>query len=239
MSRFDLVSAVSAKMLEAIAAKGVPASRRALFPNWVNCSEIFPLPNPAPMRRKLGMPEGRCIVLYSGSMGRKQGLEHVIEAARRLVARPESPLFVLAGAGPERDALESASRDLSNLIFLPLQPEEQFNEFLNIGDIHLLPQLLDANDLVMPSKLGAMLAVGKPIIATVPPDSQIALTIGEAGIVVPPEDPTALAAAIEKLAAEPAERARLGRSARTIAVQLFDAARILTSVEDRLRRLSG
>ncbi len=213
ITRFDLVSAISPKMVEAIRRKGVASERLMLFPNWVDTGRIFPLPASSALRRELGLPEDACLVLYSGSMGRKQGLEYVIAAARQLAAASasRSPLFVLAGAGPARAELEQDAAGLANVRFLPLQPDERFNEFLNMGDIHVLPQRRDAADLVMPSKLGAMLAAGKPVIATVPPDSQVALTLAGAGVVVPPEDGAALAAAIKDLAEDPERQARAGR----------------------------
>ncbi len=240
MRGFDLVSAVSAKMLDAVATKDVAPERRVLFPNWVDLARVFPLAGPSAMRRELGIPEGHCVALYSGSMGQKQGLDCVIAAARLLVANSaSSPLFLLAGAGPVRADLESAARDLPNVRFLPLQSEERFNEFLNLGDIHLLPQLLDASDLVMPSKLGAMLAAGKPVIATVPPDSQIALTIGEAGIAVPPGNPAALAGAVRELAGDANRRRAMGEAALRIARASLQAEPILAGMENRLERLAA
>ena len=240
MRRFDLVSAVSAKMLDAIAAKDAAPKSCVLFPNWVDTKKIFPLTGSSAMRRELGIPEGSCVALYSGSMGRKQGLNYIIEAARILAANPKtSPLFLLAGAGPIRAELESAARDLSNVRFLPLQPDERFNEFLNIGDIHLLPQLRDANDLVMPSKLGAMLAVGKPVVATVPADSQIALTIGDAGFVVPPENPAALADAIRVLAGDANRRQAMGAAALRVVRDSLQAEPVLTEMEGRLHVLAA
>jgi putative colanic acid biosynthesis glycosyltransferase WcaI len=238
ITRFDLVSAISPKMVEAIGRKGVSEDRLMLFPNWVDTERIFPLPSSPALRRQLGLPEDACLVLYAGSMGRKQGLEYVIAAARQLASlSPRSPLFVLAGAGPARAELEQDAAGLPNVRFLPLQPDERFNEFLNMGDIHVLPQRRDAADLVMPSKLGAMLAAGKPVIATVPPDSQVALTLTGAGVVVPPEDGAALAAAIEELAADPERRRSLGAAALARARDSLEAEAILLRTEARLLAL--
>lgn len=238
VTRFNLVSAISPKMVEAVARKGVARDRLMLFPNWVDMRHIHPLPPSTALRRELGLPEEACIALYSGSMGRKQGLEYVIAAARQLsqAAQP-SPLFVLAGAGPVLGELQEAANGLTNVRFLPLQPDERFNEFLNMGDIHLLPQRRDAADLVMPSKLGAMLAVGKPVIATVPTDSQVALTLEGAGVVVPPEDHAALAAAIAELAQDAPRRAALGEAALRRARETVEAESILAQAEAQLLSL--
>ena len=237
-SHYDLVSTISPAMLEALERKNVLRDRLSLFPNWVDTGRFFPKAGEVSLRRELGLPEEGSIVLYSGSMGRKQGLETVVAAARILAAEPgASPLFVLAGAGPGRDELERSATGLANVRFVPLQPEERFNEFLNLGDVHLMPQRRDAADLVMPSKLGAVLAVGKPVIATVPTGSQIARTLGPAGIVVPPEDPEGLAQAIRELTPDAARRSAMGVAARRIAKETFEAETVLTRMEARLLRL--
>ena len=239
MRRFDLVSTISSKMREAIERKGVASERMMLFPNWVDTHQFYPIEKPVALRRELGIPIDRCVVLYSGSMGQKQGLEHVIAAARLLADAPAaSPLFVLAGAGPMRTELERSAQDLPNIRFLPLQPAGRFNEFLNVGDIHLLPQRRDASDLVMPSKLLAMLATGRPVIATAPADSEIARTLVEAGIITPPEDPATLAATIQNLAGDPQRRRSMGEAAARLARSSMHAETILRRVEARLEELS-
>jgi colanic acid biosynthesis glycosyl transferase WcaI len=236
----DLVSAVSPKMLEAISQKGVSRDRLMLFPNWVDTSRIFPSSPPPQMRRDLGIEDDACVALYSGSMGHKQGLEYLIAAAKLFAdAGNRSIVFVIAGAGPARTELEQRAEGLPNVVFLPLQPEDQINALLNLADIHLLPQRRSATDLVMPSKLGAMLATGKPVIATVTEDSQVALTIEGAGIVVPPENPEALAGAIAALTGDPNHRRSLGKRGLMTATRSMEATVVLQDAEERLLALSS
>jgi colanic acid biosynthesis glycosyl transferase WcaI len=240
MRRFDLVSTISTKMRERIEGKGVDPNRMMLFPNWVDTNAFRPLLGPVPLRRELGIGDERCIVLYSGSMGQKQGLEYVIAAARLLApTEAGSPLFLLAGAGPMRADLERSAQDLPNVRFLPLQPAERFNEFLNIADIHLLPQRSGASDLVMPSKLLAMLATGRPVIATAPADSEIARTLLEFGIITPPEEPALLAGAIQWLANDAQRRHRMGAAAAAFARVSMDAETILRDTEARVLSLAN
>jgi len=240
LRRFDLVSTISSKMREAIERKGMPSDRMMLFPNWVDTRQFFPMEGPVPLRRELGIPDDRCVALYSGSMGKKQGLEHVISAARLLAANPgTSPLFLLAGAGPMRTALEHSAQGLPNVRFLPLQPAERFNEFLNVGDIHLIPQRRDASDLVMPSKLLAILSAGRPVIATAPPDSEIARTLADVGAIASPEDSTALATAIQELGADPARRRSMGAAAARLARSTMHSDKVLSIAEAQLLQLCG
>jgi colanic acid biosynthesis glycosyl transferase WcaI len=98
-----------------------------------------------------------------------------------------------------------------------LQPLDRLNELLNAADIHLLPQRASAADLVMPSRLSAMLASGRPVIATAHAGTQVATVVEGRGLVVPPENSAALDAAVEYLVEKPELRARLGAEARKYA----------------------
>jgi colanic acid biosynthesis glycosyl transferase WcaI len=96
-----------------------------------------------------------------------------------------------------------------------------------MADIHLLPQSLDAEDLVLPSKLSGMLASGRPVIATCQAGTEIDSVVSTCGLVVAPEDSDALAAAIGRLADDAALRMQLGRSARTYAETHFERDAVL------------
>src|SRR5574342_906497 len=104
-----------------------------------------------------GIPEDKVVVLYAGNMGVKQGLEIVVEAAWGM-RKNAGVHFVLCGEGSARPYLERAAREMRNVQFLPLQPQEKLNRLLNAADVHLLPQRVDVADQVMPSKLLGMLA---------------------------------------------------------------------------------
>ena len=85
---------------------------------------------------------------------------------------------------------------LANVRFLPFQPYEQLNEFLNLADLHVLTQMEGPADLVLPSKLGGMLGSGKRVLITTDSDTELADFVGENVIISPPGDPEALAAAV-------------------------------------------
>ncbi len=160
MSKFARISTISGRMLQRLSSKGVPATRTILFPNWVDTAEIYPLAGPNCLRAELGISPDTLIALYSGNMGLKQGLHVLIEVSRKLVARRDL-YFILCGDGPYREELmATAGQQCANLSFLPLQPADRLNDLLNLADIHLLPQLGGAANLVMPSKLTGMLASG-------------------------------------------------------------------------------
>src|SRR5260370_16360161 len=118
-------------------------------------------------------------------MGKKYGVEVVVEVASRL-SHCAGLGFVFWGEGPSRQMLADKAKDLPNITLLPVQPAGRLNDLLNLADIHLLPQLADAADLVMPSKLTGMMASGRAIIATALPGTQLFETLEGPAIVPPP-----------------------------------------------------
>jgi colanic acid biosynthesis glycosyl transferase WcaI len=239
---FTRLSSISHKMVERAETKGVPADRITLFPNWVDVDSIRPQNSAAPnfFRRELGL-EGKTVLLYSGNMGAKQGLELLAPLAASF-ENDSSVHFLFCGDGAFRPTLEALVSGRSNVTLLALQPFERLNDLLNAADIHLLPQRAGAADLVMPSKLTGMLSSGRPILATADLGTQVARVVaGDApgmacGLVVPAEQPDSLHAAVEQLVADAELRKQLGTNARCYAVRHLGRQRVLEQFE---RDLSG
>ncbi|MFZ2957717.1 MAG: glycosyltransferase WbuB [Candidatus Ozemobacteraceae bacterium] len=235
LNRFHRVSTISPAMMRGLIAKGVPTNRQVYFPNWVDLQAIRPWFGHNPWKQRLGLTDGITVALYSGNLGTKQGIEIITEAARLLV---DSPIqFVICGEGAGKAQLLRLAEGLPNILFLPLQPVEELNFLLNLGDIHLLPQRSEAESLVMPSKLTGIMAAGKPVIATLRPDSDLAHLIGNAGIITPPGDAKAFSNAIIELARDPQRRLSMGHAARTLAEREFNKDEILARFLDELQRL--
>jgi colanic acid biosynthesis glycosyl transferase WcaI len=92
--------------------------------------------------------------------------------------------------------------DLPTVHFLPLQPGERLCELLNMANLHLLPQSRAAADLVLPSKLGGMLASGKPVLAAADAGTELFEVLSGTTILVPAGDSVAMAREIGILVAE-------------------------------------
>ncbi|QRF61993.1 glycosyltransferase WbuB [Variovorax paradoxus] len=243
MGRFDRVSTISAAMLAKAADKGVAPERLVLFPNGVDLRAIRPAPprdpeapNPAGgYRAALGIAPDAVLVLYAGSLGHKQGIELLAEAAALLADAPALH-FVICGNGPSRASLMDACLRLRHVHFLDLQPAERLDELLGSADIHVLPQRADAADLVMPSKLTGMLASGRAVIVTAHPDTELGRAVTGRGVVVPPGDARALADAIAQLAACRSRREALGAAGRAFAEAELDQDAIFQRLEAELLR---
>jgi colanic acid biosynthesis glycosyl transferase WcaI len=212
MRRFDRVSTISRRMIERLTDKGISPDRQVLFPNWVDIG--------------LGNEADEVLVLYSGNMGEKQGMEVLLDAAELLQSEPRLR-FLLCGDGASRARLESRYHHLKNVVWMELQPLDQLNALLNAADIHALPQRADAADLVMPSKLTGMMASGRPTVAAAAAGTEIAMAVEGAGLVVPPGDARAFADAVKQLAEDAPARARLGAAARQRAINTMGKDAIL------------
>jgi len=239
LRRFDRVSTISGRMVERALDKGVAPGRAVHFPNWVDIAGIAPLAAPSPYRAELGLAPDAVVALYSGNMGNKQGLEVLAELAHRLRDEPRIQ-FVLGGSGSGRADLQGRCAGLSNVRFLDLQPLERLNDWLGLADVHLLPQRADAADLVMPSKLTGMLASGRAVLATAMPGTELCRVVTDdaaCGLVVPPENPAAMAEALRALAADPARRDAMGASGRRYAEAELSRDAVLRRFEAQLLAL--
>ena len=236
MRSFDTVSTISRRMMRQFATKGIALHQTALLPNWVDLSQVRPTGRSPALRAALGIGEDRLVCLYSGTLNRKQGLGVIVDTARLMQEQPEL-LFVICGNGELRGSLEDAARDLPNVRFLDLQPTSELNALLNMADIHLLPQLRGAADLVMPSKLVGMLASGRPVIAGAAPGTETASIVGHCGIVVEPECAEQIADAIESLLLDPQRAGRLGTQARAYAERVLDSNVIFGQLDARMHAL--
>lgn len=237
---FDRVSTISGAMVQHAIAKGVAQHRAVLLPNWVDLMAIQPQPEHQRAsnlyRHELGIGVEQRVLLYSGSMNKKQGLELLVEAIERLADVPDL-VWLLAGEGPNKAQLASATAGLAHVKILPLQPAERLNDWLNLADVHLLPQKAGAADLVLPSKLLGILASGRPVVASSPATSELGQIAELAGLRVEPEDGEAFAAAVWQLVQNPPLRQQLGQAARQLAEQRYGSEAVLGQLERELEAL--
>lgn len=223
-NRCDLLIVLSEEMRNRLVGLGVTRPIH-VHPIWIDTDAIAPEP---PVQR----PD--CVALYSGNLGRKQGLMQLVDAAAALADRGAAIRMRLRGNGGERDRLEAEiqGRGLDNIELCDLLPPNRLSAGLADGDIHLVPQDPSTADYAVPSKIYGIMAAGRPFIATAGPGSTLWRLEAEteAFICVPPNDPDALADAMMSLAASPERRRDLGARAR--AYVLDNCAK-----HDSLRRL--
>lgn len=204
-------------------AHGVPREGVSVIPNWVDTESIAPGPRDNWFREKHGLTS-RFVVSYAGVMGFAQGLEVVIEAAD-LLRDEKDVVFVLVGEGVRKASLEAdaARRRLPNVRFLPLQPPELYPDVLSASDACLVTLNPKLRTPVVPGKLQAIMAAGRPAIASLHADGDAPRIMEEVGcgIATDPADASTLASAILTLSRNPELRDRMGGNGREYALKHY------------------
>ena len=227
-------------MRERILAKGV-APERVVVVRDGTTSATTPASTPAqtPDRSDPIVQEIRqgfpFVVLHAGNLGFYGAWDTLLEAAK--ILSNENTGFVFVGDGANRAALESAARNLPNVKFAPFRPVAQIAHVMMAGDVHIVTVKRGLEGVVVPSKLYSILAAGRPIMVIAPPESDAARIVVESGcgVSADPDDPSAVAAAIRELRAQPARLAEMGHRARETAAKyarVDELERFVAIVED-------
>jgi len=225
-------SAYTARLYERA---GFPAEKLLVAHNGAGPPEGG-TPEKRAARAALGLPTGRAIAVYAGRMNAQKGLDQVLALAD---LRPDV-VFLLVGS--EREGpIEREARSRANIRIAPWQDPASLPPWLAAADLLLVPAssapLERFRNCVLPLKLFSYLAAGRPIIAPRSPDTAELLRDGDNALLVPPDDPLAAAAALDRILNEPGLADRLGRSARDSAGGLtWDrrAEKIEAFLEERL-----
>jgi colanic acid biosynthesis glycosyl transferase WcaI len=202
----DHIAVLSPGFKRLLARRGVPDSEMSVIYNWA-----------AESGSGLGEPHasaamsasGKFKILFAGNMGPAQGLDCVLDAAKRIAVLSDQVQLFLLGGGVdvERLKLRVTKEGIRNVVFLPRVPIADVGAYLAASDCLLVNLRSDPLFLVtIPSKTQAYLAAGKPIIMAVEGDAADLITQAGAGIVVSPGDSDALADAILRMAKTPKEQ---------------------------------
>lgn len=198
-ARAQRVVVISEWFRRRLLVKGVPDAKLQVIPNFVDTDFLQPgeRQNFFSARHEL---DNRFVVLYAGNIGLTQGFETIMAAAQQLADVPDVH-FVIVGDGARRAWLEEqlAQHTTSNVILLPYQPRSIVPQIYATSDICLVPLKRGTAQETFPSKIYSIMAAGRPVIASVDPDSELAWVVErvECGWVVPPDDAEALATAIK------------------------------------------
>ncbi len=238
LKKVDVISTISEGMITKIKNKNINKDVW-LFPNWVDTEYIKPLTKEDSLKEEFGISEESTIVLYSGNLGEKQGLNIIIEAAR-LLSSNENLKILICGDGPYKKKLEQAIKTykLDNVILRNLQPYEKLSQLLNTADIHLILQKKAASDLVLPSKLSGIVSAGGFSIVTAEPETTLFELVEKFkfGITIEPENVTELVNAIEE--AKTMDLSKFRINARNYAEKSLSKDVILKSFSEQLERLN-
>ncbi len=220
------VIAISAGVADRLAAAGVPPERTLVIYSAVDPDALQPAVDRGVTRADLDTPSEAVVVLALAALIPRKGLDVLLEAVARVSEHGVSPQVWIAGEGPERAALEEQTRrrGLGNRV-----------RFL--GERRDVADLLAACDVVvMPSRregLGVAaleaMAAGRPVIASAVGGLREVVVDGRTGLLVPPDDPVALAAALARMIHDDGLRMRLGAAGPARIEEGFSAAQMVAA----------
>jgi colanic acid biosynthesis glycosyl transferase WcaI len=210
--RADVVTVLSEEMQRNIQDKTDSTTR--IIPNFVDISTFEPQPLENSYRREFGL-EGKRVVMYCGNVGFSQSIELLADAAREMSDLVDV-VFVVNGGGSAIGEVKRRAKGLSNFRVIPYQPVERVPEVLAAADIHVIPLRKGLAWSSVPSKLYKILAVERPVIASVDEGTEVGRVVVDAGAghAVPPDVAGPLVASLRELLASESARNEMGRAGR-------------------------
>jgi lipopolysaccharide/colanic/teichoic acid biosynthesis glycosyltransferase/glycosyltransferase involved in cell wall biosynthesis len=211
----------------------IPAENIVVIPDWADTKAIEPVEKENPFSKEHGLGD-KFVVMHSGNMGLSQGLEILIECAESFRGMKDIR-FVLVGDGVQRDTLVRlvASKGLHNVVFLPYQPKAQLRYSFSAADVFVISLKRGMAGYIVPSKLYGILASGRPYIAAVDQESEVAEITCRygCGLLANPQDGKDLAEKILVLYRDRELAARMGRNGRRAAMA-FDRGRAVSAYHE-------
>ncbi len=228
------------EMVDYLTKRGFKASKITVVRNGAN-TDLFRFDSMARKRLRdmLGLKDN-FVLVYAGLLGVAQGLNAVLESAKLLASRETKVQFLFIGDGPVKAKLQKQAEDfqLTNVTFIPAQPRDTIPGYLSAGDVALVPltrkRLLGA----LPSKMFDAMACQRPVLLSAEGEACQVLDETEAGIIVPPEDPSALVQAVLRLRDAPQLCASYGQNGRQAVVAHYSRQALARQLIQLLEQLT-
>ncbi|CAN5670503.1 glycosyltransferase family 4 protein [soil metagenome] len=216
---------------------GVPLERIDVVEVGADPLTVRPLPKASAFRREHGI--AGFVVLYSGNFGKYHDFDTVLNAANLL----EDVTFVLVGRGAKKAHLESrvAAEGIRNVRLFDFVPEEAYADLLASADVSLVTLEAGMEGLCVPSKFYSILASGRPALAAMRPEAEVAYVLQEAdcGRRVDLNDSEALANAVRTMQADPEGLEQMGANARRAFDEKYTTAACAARFREALARVVG
>jgi glycosyltransferase involved in cell wall biosynthesis len=226
LPRVDVLAVDCVWLADQLAASEIAVPRVLLDLPGVNLARVV---READQRAEL--PEANAWVGYAGRLERTRGLPTLVEAGRLLSRRRAGVHVALAGEGPARaELLRSAVP--ADVFWLP-GPVPSVPGVLAALDVCCFPSTAPGT----PTSLLEAAALGRPIVAAAVPGIEELYADGREIVLVPPEDPSALAAAIQGLLEDPRRARAMGEAARVRTVDDYSSKTAVKRYLDLYREL--
>ncbi len=241
-ARSGWVTACSDDLRERAIGLGARSERLETVHYGVDASRFRPNPEARMrVRQELNLNDDDPLLFTAGRFVYKKGFEYLIEAVPLLVERWPRLRLVIGGSGDLDERLRAKAHQAGasrNIIFTGVLDHATVAAFLAAADIAVVPSVRDSAGNVdgLPNIVMEALASGTPLVATPVGGIPGVIESDCNGLLVPPSDSSALAAAIDGLLSEPQQRRALGRAGRDDAVRLHSWERVAESFERAYER---
>ena len=235
----DACVGLSPGIVEGIRSRSAASLPIAMIPNGCDLEVFHPS-----KRTRLSLPgiaPGDFVAGFTGAHGVANGLDALLDVAAELKRRGDQRVklvFIGDGKEKERLALKAAEAGLTNCLFFPPVPKTELGAITASLDCGLMvlrdvPAFYHGTS---PNKFFDYLAAGIPVVNNYPGWLAGMIQDNQCGVVVPPNNPVAFADALQRLAADPALRARQGANARRLAESQFSREQLASGFAETLER---
>ncbi len=217
-------------------AQGYDAGKITIIRNGITLSKFERQKRGEILRRDLGVPPGAQLVTVFSRLNQLKGIQYFIEAAIPLAGRFPEARFLVVGDGTNRKELEAQGSRLGlgeRMLFTGFRGD--IPELLAESAISVLPSLSEG----LSNTLLESMAAGVPVVATYVGGNPEVVVHGVTGLLVPPRDADALAAAIGQLLEDKDLAASFGKAGRRRVAELFSVERSIHDTEHLYQRLVG
>ncbi len=218
--------------------EGIPWRKLTVLPSGTNIDLFHPM-DKRQCCLKLGFDESLTYIGFIGTFFRHQGIDTLIDAAPAIIQKYPQVRFLVLGDGPMRAAWSEKIDDnaLSTYFLFPGNvPYEEVPQYCGVMDVCVAPFLKEAVER-SPVKIFDYLACGKPVVATDVGETSGFFADSGAVMIVPPEDPAALARGLNSLLENKTLRAEMGKRGRTFIAGKYSRTQIAEIVETVARKL--
>jgi len=219
----------------------VPQNRLEVVEVGAHEDTVRPLPRETAFRKKHNIES--FVVLYTGNFGKYHDFDAVLDAAKLIKQKGGDVLFVLVGSGAKKEHLENriANEQIDNVRMYGFVPDEEYADLLATGDLCLVTLEKGMEGLCVPSKFYSILAAGRPTLASMQQNTEIAYVINESdcGIRVDIGDVEGLAKTILDAKANPDRLNRQGKNARDVFERHYTTRHVTAKLYDILLKMAG
>jgi glycosyltransferase involved in cell wall biosynthesis len=232
----DCVLVNAEAIRERLIGEGYDPGKIAVIRNGITLSRFAREQRGATLRQELGVPLSAPLVIVFSRLNQLKGIQYFLEAAITLAERFPDARFLVVGDGANRKELEEQAGRWGlgqRTVFTGFRGD--IPELLSEAAVSVLPSLSEG----LSNSLLESMAAGVPVVATRVGGNPEVIEHGVTGLLVPPRDAAALAAATGRLLEDKDLAARFGEAGRRRVAELFSVERSVRETEHLYQRLVG